>query len=193
MAETNQKTEQKTHYVEEDVIKERVDHLIEDRLPWLSLGVLGGLLATVIVSKYEAILAADVRLAFFMPIIVYLSDAVGTQTETIYVRELAQRKKINVARYFFKESLVGFWLGIGSGLVLGIFAAWWLHSLAIGAAIGLTMLVNLTLSPLFAVFIPSILYRRRTDPALGSGPVATIIQDLISLMVYFFMASMIIF
>jgi len=88
-------------HTEEDVIKERVDHLIEHRIPWLLFGLLGGLLATIVVSKYEAILSADVRLAFFIPIIVYLSDAVGTQTETIYVRALSE-KKINFVKYIFK-------------------------------------------------------------------------------------------
>ena len=186
-------TSQQKEYTEEDVIKERIDHLIEHRIPWLFLGLLGGLVTTLIVSKYEAILSADVRLAFFIPIIVYLSDAIGTQTETIYVRELSENKEINFAKYIFKESVIGFGLGVISGVLLGIFAAYWLTSSAIGFTLGLTMLINLTFAPVLAVFIPSILYKRRADPALGSGPIATIIQDLLSLLVYFFMASIIIF
>ncbi|KKS23877.1 MAG: MgtE integral membrane region [Candidatus Nomurabacteria bacterium GW2011_GWC2_41_8] len=179
-------------YTEEDVLKDRVDHLIEHRVPWIILGLLGGLVATVIVSKFEAILSADVRLAFFIPVIVYLSDAVGTQAETIYVRELSE-KKINFLKYILKESIIGLVLGIISGVFLGIFAAYWLESSAIGFTLGLTMLVNLTLAPILAVCIPSILYRERADPALGAGPVATIIQDLISLLVYFSIAGIIIF
>jgi len=184
---------QQNEYTEEDVIKGRIDHLIEHRIPWLFLGLLGGLLTTVIVSKYEAILSADVRLAFFIPIIVYLSDAIGTQTETIYVRALSENKNINFAKYLFKESVIGLGLGVISGALLGIFAAYWLKSSAIGLTIGLTMLINLTFAPVLAVFIPSILYKRHSDPALGSGPVATIIQDLISLFVYFLLASIMIF
>lgn len=187
------KLEHRKKIAEEDVIKERIDHLIEHRIPWLFLGLLGGLLATIIVSKFEDILSADVRLAFFIPIIVYLSDAVGTQTETIYVRELSERKKINFLRYIFKESVVGLGLGIVSGLILGIFAAYWLKSFDLGMTIGLTMLINLTFAPIFAVLIPNILYKRHSDPALGSGPVATIVQDLLSLFIYFIVASVIIF
>lgn len=179
-------------YPEEDVMEERVDHLIEHRIPWLFFGLLGGLLVTVIVSKFEAILASDVRLVFFIPIIVYLSDAVGTQTETIYVRELSE-KKINFAKYIFKESVIGLGLGVISGALLGVFASYWLNSPTIGFTIWLTMLINLTLAPVLAVLIPSVLYRRHTDPALGAGPLATIIQDLISLLVYFLTASIIIF
>ncbi|MBI4120393.1 MAG: magnesium transporter, partial [Parcubacteria group bacterium] len=169
-------------YAEEDVIKERVDHLIERRVPWLFIGILGGLLATIILSKFEAILSADVRLAFFIPVAVYLSDAVGTQTQTIYVRALAEKRTVNFIKYIFKESAVGLGIGIISGALLGVFAGWWLGSLAIGLTIGLTMLINLTTAPVLAVLITGILHKEHTDPALGGGPVATIIQDLISLL-----------
>lgn len=178
---------------EEDTITTSIDHLIEDRIPWLFAGLFGGILATIIVSKYEAILTTDIRLAFFIPIIVYLSDAVGTQTETIYVREIYERKKnIHFTKYIFKESMVGLWLGAISGLVIGIFAAYWLQSVAIGVTVGLTTLINLTSAPILAVIIPTLLYKRHADPALGSGPVATVIQDLISLLVYFLIASIIV-
>lgn len=184
--------ENHNEYVEEDVAKESVEHSIKHRIPWLLLGLLGGIFATVIVSRYEAIISADVRLTFFIPIIVYLSDAVGTQTETIYVRSLS-KKEIKFARYIFKESIIGFGLGIVAAVLFGGFAMYWLASSAIGLTVGLTMLVNLTVAPILAVLIPNMLYRRHADPALGAGPVATIIQDVISLLVYFMIASIIIF
>ena len=184
---------QQKEFIEEDVVEERTDHLIEHRIPWLFLGLLGGIFATFIVSKYESILSADVRLAFFIPMIVYLSDALGTQTETIYVRELFERRRFGLAKYISKECIVGLGLGITSGLTLGLFSAFWLKSFAIGLTVGLTMLINLTIAPVLAVLIPNILYKRHIDPALGSGPIATIIQDLISLVVYFLVASAIIF
>jgi len=178
-------------YQEEDVTQESVEHLIERRIPWIFIGLLGGVLTTFIVSKYEAILSADVRLAFFIPIIVYLSDAVGTQTETIYVRVLS-KKKVGVVKYMLKESAVGAGLGFISGAVLGALATYWLHSFEIGLTVGFTMFINLTLAPFLAVLIPNLLSKRHTDPALGGGPVATIIQDLFSLLIYFFIASIII-
>ena len=181
-----------TNCKEENVIKGRIDHLIEHRIPWLIIGILGGLLTTIVVSNFEAILAADVRLAFFIPVIVYLSGAVGVQAETIYVRTLFQ-EKVSFWKYIFKESLIGFGLGVISGALLGFFTAYWLNSADIGLTIGITMFINLTLAPILSVFVASLLYKRNTDPALGAGPVATIIIDLISLLVYFFIASIIIF
>ena len=76
---------------------------------------------------------------------------------------------------------------------MGTFAVLWLKSYQIGITIGLTMFINLTIAPVLAVLIPNILYREHSDPALGSGPVATIVQDLISLLVYFMVATLIIF
>ncbi|OGZ10456.1 MAG: hypothetical protein A3D67_03615 [Candidatus Lloydbacteria bacterium RIFCSPHIGHO2_02_FULL_51_22] len=175
----------------ENVGRETAAHLLGKRVPWLALGLVGGLATSVVVSRFEALLATDIRLAFFIPVIVYLSDAVGTQTETIYVRNLAEGK-IRFLQYLTKETLVGVGLGVIFGLLLYAGALLWLHSKDIALAIGLSTLINLSVAPFLAVIIPSLLYRERTDPALGAGPLATIIQDLASLVVYFLIASAIV-
>jgi len=167
-------------------------HLLEHRLPWLFLGLLGGVAASVVVSKFEYLLASDLRLAFFIPIIVYMSDAVGTQAETIYVRNVAIRK-IKFAKYLLKETAVGFGLGIIFGFIIGAFASYWLKSFEVGLTVGATMFINLSLAPILAVTIPALIHNEHSDPALAAGPVATIIQDLISLLIYFLVAIWIIF
>ena len=184
---------EKKEYHEEDATTESVDNLVEHRVRWLFLGLLGGLVTAYIVSNYEAILASDIRLAFFIPLIVYLSDAVGTQTETIYVRALAHKKRLNFLKYTLKESAVGMALGIIFGGILGGVAAYWLNSQAIGVTIGLAVFINLSIAPAVALFISNTIHKRHHDPALGTWPVGTIIQDLISILVYFIMASIIIF
>lgn len=182
--------EQKEHF--EDDTKEPVGHLLEHRLPWLVLGLLGGIVTSLIVSRYEDILASDIRLAFFVPIIVYMSDAVGTQTETIYIRHL-KKTGTGFLKYLAKETALGLMLGTIFGLVVGGFASFWLKSSEVGLTVGLAMLINITIAPVLATIIPNLLYKEHSDPALGSGPLATIIQDLISLLIYFFIATLIIF
>lgn len=176
----------------ENIITEPVEHLIEHRLPWLGLGLVGGVIATFIISKYETLLNADIRLAFFIPVIVYLSDAVGTQAETIYIRAFTT-KRVNFINYLVKETWVGLSLGIIFGLAIGILSGYWFDSPVLGWTLGLTILINQTLAPGLAVTIPSLIKRSHTDPALGAGPVATIIQDLISVLVYFLIATYLIF
>ena len=176
----------------EDDIHEPVGHLIEHRLPWLVFGLLGGIITSIVVSKYERILEADLRLAFFIPLIVYMSSAVGMQTETIFVRHLKQTGK-GFVPYFLKETFLGLSLGLMFGLVTGLFAAYWLGSSAIGFTVGLAMFINMSIAPVLATIIPELLYKEHTDPALGAGPLATIIMDLISLLIYFLIASLIMF
>ncbi|MDP3741339.1 MAG: magnesium transporter [bacterium] len=176
----------------EDDVNDPVGHLLGHRLPWLALGLLGGMVTSIIVSKYEAILSADIRLAFFVPVIVYLSDAVGTQTETIYVRHI-KKTGTGFGKYLFKETILGLCLGSIFGLAIGLFAQLWLHSTEVGLTVGLAMLINVAIAPVLATIVPALLYKEHSDPALGAGPLATIIQDLISLLIYFFIASLIIF
>lgn len=176
----------------EDDVGESVGHLFRDRFPWLVLGLIGGLFTTLIISKYENILSGDVRLAFFIPIIVYMSGAVGTQTETIYIRHI-RKKDGDFMQYILKETALGLSLGAFFGLAIGFFAFYWLDSFSVGLTVGLTMFLNLTLAPILSIIVPTILYKEHNDPALGSGPLATIIEDLISLLIYFALASVIIF
>lgn len=166
-------------------------HLIQHRLPWLIFGLFGGMATSLVVARYEKILSGDVRLAFFIPIIVYMSDAVGTQTETIYIRHL--RKNGNAFwKYILKETILGLSLGAIFGLAVGFFAYYWLGSYSIGVTVGLAMAVNVTIAPILATVVPATLFKEHKDPALGSGPIATILQDFISLFIYFLIASVIV-
>ena len=180
-------------YFQEEVSTGRIDHLIEHRLPWLILGLLGGIISTIIISQYESILAADIRIAFFVTIIVYLSSAVGSQTSAVYLRALATGKSIDLKKYILRESLIGFGLGVLSGIVMFLFVVFWIKSIPIAITIVLTMVINLTIAPMLAIAIPSLIYKEHMDPALGAGPIVTIIQDMISILVYFLVASLIIF
>jgi magnesium transporter len=138
-------------------------------------------------------LSLDIRIAFFVTIIVYLSDAVGSQTESVYVRALASGKNINLKKYFFRESLIGFGLGALSGMAMFAFVILWMKSVPIATTVALTMVINLTIAPVLAILIPSIINKENMDPALGAGPISTIIQDMISILVYFLIASLIVF
>lgn len=176
----------------EDDLKDSLQNIVINRLPWLIIGLIGGIIVTLFVSSYEEILASDVRIAFFIPIVVYMSDAVGAQTEIIVIRRLKDQKT-DLAKYLYRETLLGICLGIIFGLLMGIFSYYWLNSYELALTVGLAFLINIILAPLLATAIPIILFKNHKDPALGSGPITTIAQDLISLMVFFVIASIIIF
>lgn len=175
----------------EDDAKERVSLLIKERLPWLILGLVGGIIVTVLVSKFEAILTGNISLAFFLPVIVYMSDAIGTQTENIYVRNLSKFRD-NFLPYLLKELLVGIAFGVIFGSLLGLFAKFWLGSTLVALTVGTAMLINGILAPIVALVVPELLFKEHKDPALGGGPFTTILQNLISLSVYLLVATLII-
>lgn len=171
--------------------RESLPRIMRLRIPWLILGLMAGTLVSITVSKFEKILSENISLAFFLPLIVYMSDAVGTQTETMYVRLLA-RSKVGFLKNVLKELMVGAELGAVLGAGVGLIAWLWLSRMDIALTVGLTMFINVAIAPLIALIIPEILFKEHTDPALGAGPITTVIQDFISLLIYFAIATLIV-
>ena len=176
----------------EDDQKERISLLIERRIPWLIVGLIGGIAAAIFSSQFERVLAKNLSLAYFIPVIVYMADAIGTQTEAVYVRNLT-REKIHFLKYLLKEILLGLFLGIIFGICLGAFALVWFKSYSIALTVGTAMFASMATAPAVSLIVPTILQKEHKDPALGAGPFTTAVQDLISLAIYFLIASIIIF
>ena len=174
-----------------DDTKERLPLLIEKRLPWLIVGLIGGVIVTILVSKFESILSKNISLSFFLPVIVYMSDAIGTQTENIYVRNLAKFRD-NFFPYLLKELMIGIAFGTIFGILLGLFAKFWIGSTSVAITITIAMLINGIIAPVVALIVPEVLFKEHEDPALGAGPFTTILQNLISLSVYLLVATWII-
>lgn len=171
-----------------EAIEEPPMRRLRHRLPWLLLGLAGSVLATLIVVRFERALSVNPAIAFFVPGLVYLADAIGTQTEAVAVRGLS----LSHARL---STLIGGELrtGVLIGLVLGgltLPAVWlafgdWSLAFAVSGALvaagGIATTIGLAL--------PWLLGRLGSDPAYGSGPLATIVQDLLSLLTYFLIVS----
>lgn len=171
--------------IEEPVVR-RIGH----RLPWLVLGLVGALAAAGIVSSFERDLESTITLAFFLPGVVYMADAVGTQTEALVIRGLSVGVPIgSVVR---RELLTGVVVGIaiaGAFLPIGL-VGWGDADLAI--AVALSLFAACSTATLIAMVLPWLFDRLGADPAFGSGPLATVIQDLLSLIIYFTVASVVV-
>ncbi|MEA5572682.1 magnesium transporter [Calothrix sp. UHCC 0171] len=157
----------------------------QDRLPWLLVGLLGSILATFVVSRFEQTLEARIFVAFFVPGIVYLADAIGTQTEAIVVRGLSFNHTTSLRGLLMGELWTGLLIGIALGglsfpLVLVAF-----HNFSLAVAVALTIITAGGIATSIGLLFPWLLQRLGKDPAFGSGPVATIIQDVMSLLIYF--------
>lgn len=179
LAGITREVEQARHAIEAPPLR-RVRH----RLPWLLVGLLGSALATWVVAGFEEALARQPMLAFFVPGLVYLADAIGTQSEAVAVRGLSL-SHVGLAR------LVGGELRTGAliGAVLGTLA-WPLVWLAFGdarlaGAVALALAAASLVASVLGLLLPWAIGRLGSDPAYGSGPLATIVQDILSLLIYF--------
>lgn len=177
------------HLAFDDTVEIPVSLAIKHRAPWLFVGLGGGLLAAEIIGYFEHTLKQNIILAAFIPLVVYIADAVGTQLESLMIRDFALYRKLNFTKYFIKQFLTVFIIAILLGLAITL-ASLLLHdnvniSIVLGAAIISAVLSSLVTG----LFIPYMFRSLKFDPANASGPIATIIQDVLSISIYFLIAS----
>jgi magnesium transporter len=171
-----------------DAIEEPPLRRVRHRLPWLLVGLAGSALATVVMTGFEATLSTSLAVAFFVPGIVYLADAIGTQTEAAAVRGLSLVHE-PLPQLVWGELRAGMFMGT----VLAALAlpAVWLGfgdpSLAV--AVGGALLAAGTVATTIGLLLPWAIARMGRDPAYGSGPLATVIQDVLSIAIYLGIAS----
>jgi magnesium transporter len=158
-------------------------HRAGRRLPWLLVGLAGSFVATAAMAAFETMFAGNVKLAFFVPAIVYLADAIGTQTEAVAVRGLSLEHR-GFWHLLFGEAAAGFIIGtvLAAFAFLAVVAAY--ADVRLGAAVAVAILAAGTIATTIGLSLPWLLSRIGLDPALGSGPLATIIQDVLSILIY---------
>jgi magnesium transporter len=166
----------------EETVRRRLLH----RLPWLLIGLIGAMASAVLVGAFETELDKQVLLAFFVPGVVYMADAVGTQTEAVLIRGLAVGVSIRdvALREFGTGAVVG--LVVAAAFIPFAWLGWGDPDVAL--AVGLALFASCGIATVVAMLLPWAFQRFGRDPAFGSGPLATVIQDLLSIAVYFAVA-----
>ncbi|WON72448.1 magnesium transporter [Nitrosospira sp. Is2] len=162
-----------------------------DRLPWLLVGLMGSMLATYVMTRFEHALQSQVMIAFFVPGLVYLADAVGTQTEAIAVRGLSL-SDAPVGTMIAGELRTGLIIGLTLGALT--FPVVWLifGDVRLALAVSLALLAAGSVATSIGFLFPWTFFRLGKDPAFGSGPLATIFQNVLTLVVYYFTVSLIV-
>jgi magnesium transporter len=161
----------------ESIVK-RIGH----RLPWLLLGLLGALVSADLVRMFEGQLRDKLTLAFFLPAIVYLADAVGTQTEVLVVRGIAVGW--SRGRMIRSEMSVGLIVGAVLALVAAPFLFWHWADPQVVRIVLISLVAACACASMIALLLPLLLARLGLDPAFGSGPLATVLQDLLSIVIF---------
>jgi magnesium transporter len=154
------------------------------RLPWLLVGLVGAMIATAAMAGFESTLEAKVAVAFFVPGLVYIADAIGTQSEAIAVRGLSLTGA-GIGHLLARELRSGMLIGATLGLISFPAIVVAFGDARLAAAVAMSVFFAGSVAAAMGLLFPWVLARFRRDPAYGSGPVATVIQDILSLLVYF--------
>jgi magnesium transporter len=154
------------------------------RLPWLIFGLLASSAITFLMTGFEQTLSANVTVAFFVPALVYIAGAIGTQAVSVAVRGLSS-DTMSIGGLLRDELIIGVAIGLTLGTFSFIAVFFVFEDIALSLAVGLAVLGGGAVSAVVGFGLPWIFQRLGSDPALGSGPICTIIQDVASLSIYF--------
>lgn len=163
---------------------------IKHRLPWLLVGLGGGFLIAFIVRGFEETLSQNLILAAFIPLIVYMADAVGTQMEAFIIRDLALNPNFNFAKYFLRQGFVVGFIALGMSILLYGVSFFLYGAPFMSIVLGIALFCAVLSSLFSGLLVPYAFEKLKLDPANAAGPVATIIQDALSVFVFFLIASL---
>ncbi len=162
---------------------------IRSRLPWLLLGLGGGLMAAIVVGSHEDALSSHIMLAAFIPAIVYIADSVGGQTQMIFIRALSLNQTLRLRPYIWRETIVNVLLALILGGSIALISSIWLKEFIIGIILGISVFLTVIVSVVIAIVLPYVSQLLHKDPAIASGPIATVCRDILSLIIYLAVAN----
>lgn len=172
--------------IDEEMAEESSFKISKARLPWLVMGLFGGILAAVVINQFEASLEEILALSFFFPVIMAMGGNTGTQAATVVVRGLATGdvSLVNAGTRLLREMRVALINGLICGGLLGLIVGTWLSDTGLGLTVGLALILIVISSGFIGAAVPMALKRLNIDPALGTGPFVTTSNDILSLFIY---------
>lgn len=183
---------------EEEDLKESVFQSMKKRIPWLLFLLMLGLLTSILISGFEAVVASIPLVVFFQSLILDMSGNTGTQSLAVTIRVISDENisKKDVRKLIFKEFRVGFsnglLIGITSMIAVFLFLNFVIskdqamdYNMKVAFSVGISMFVAMLIASLSGTVIPIIFKKCRIDPAVASGPLITTLNDVISVVVYY--------
>ena len=162
------------------------------RFSWLLANLVTAIIASIVISFFEATISQMVALAVLMPIVASMGGHAGTQTMTVAVRALATQDlgPVNAVRVILRESAVGLLNGLLFAVLMSAIAYFWFGSGELGLVIGVAMIVNLFAAALAGILIPLGLDALDLDPAIASGVFVTTVTDVVGFFAFLGLAAL---
>lgn len=177
---------------EEFLFTTSIFKVVRLRLPWIIVSLIGGIITGMLLWQFKTTLQTILALAVFIPVITGMGGNVGTQSSSITVRGLATGR-INISyvgKHIKREALVGTAMGLTCGIITGIVAKLWGETPYLGLIVGISMFFAISAAALMGTLLPLFFKRCGIDPALASGPFVTTSNDIIGLLIYFILATL---
>ena len=166
--------------------------LTRARLPWLFLGLLGGVGAAIIMGGFETIIDDFPLILLFTPLIAAMAGNVGVQSSAIIVQGLANDEvRGSVNKRLIKEMFLATLNGIILALFLFVFVWIWKQDVRTALAIASSLVVVIVVAGIIGTFIPLFLHKKGIDPAIATGPFITTSNDIFGILIYFSIAKLI--
>ena len=166
--------------------------LTKARLPWLFLGLLGGIGAFLIMVMFENTFNQNAVLFFFTPLIAAMAGNVGVQSSAIIVQGLANDDvKGSINSRLIKEMLLAALNGLVLALFLFVFVWFYEGKINTALAISVSLVAVIIVAGLIGTFVPLFLNKRGIDPAIATGPFITTSNDIFGILIYFMIAKLI--
>ena len=165
------------------------------RMPWLLCNLVGGLICAVIGQYYKLTLEQFVVLAFFIPLVLTLSESVSIQSMTLSLRFLHLRKIYlpQVVKRALVEMRSSLMLGLTSAALISLFYFAWSVDLKPILGISLSVIIAMLFSALFGAIFPIVLHAMRLDPKVAAGPVVLMMADILTITLYLGLNTFILF
>jgi len=176
----------------EESLSDRTLETVRQRLPWLGVNLFTAILASIVISQFEAILAQIVALAVLMPIVASMGGNAGTQSLTVAVRAIATKDLTgsNVWRVVRREAFAGLLNGMIFAVVMGVVGLIWFGTPMLAVVIAVAMVVNMVVAALAGILIPVGLEKLGVDPALASGAFVTTVTDVVGFFAFLGLAAL---
>ena len=177
--------------ITEDVeASDSIFQLTKARLPWLVLGLFGGLAAAKIMGGFEEALNKFPILFFFTPLIAAMAGNVGVQSSAIIVQGLANNNiKGSMWNRLVKEVGLSLINGVILALIVFVFGFYQKFDINVSLTLSISLVVVIIISSLVGTFVPLILNKRGIDPAVATGPFITTSNDIFGIFIFFFIAK----
>ncbi len=177
--------------VGDEELSDGILEIAKSRIGWLTINLATAILASIVISTFDATIGQMVALAILMPIVASMGGNAGTQTMTVAVRALSTHDldSRNARKIIRKELTVGALNGVVFAVMIGVVATVWFGEPQLGVVIAVAMVVNMISAAGAGILIPIALDKLGADPAIASGTFVTTVTDVVGFFAFLGLAA----